>query len=307
MKVAVIGAGNVGATAAQRIAEADLANVVLLDIVEGKARALALDLSSASSIVGHSRSITGTTDYEDIAGADIVIITAGQTRKPDQSRADLLLNNGRVVKEISPKLVRYCPNSIVIVVTNPLDVMTYLAFKTTGFTTNRVIGMGGVCDCARFNMLVAAELNITSKHIQSTIIGAHSDSMVILPRLSTVQGTSITEMLPENRIKRIVAETRGFGANIVKLLGKGSAYYGPSAGIFLLVDTIINDRKDILCNCAYLNGQYGLDDLCIGVATKIGRGGIEEIIELNLTQEEKEAFQASAKGIRKVKEGIIIC
>jgi malate dehydrogenase len=302
MKIAIIGAGNVGTTAAQRIAEAGLADVVLLDIVEGKARALALDLSSASSIVGHSRCITGTTDYKDIAGAGIVIITAGQTRKPQQSREDLLLNNGRVVKEVSQKITRYCANAIVIVVTNPVDVMTYLSLKTTGFPSKRIIGMGGVCDCARFNMLLAAELNVAAKDIQSVIIGAHADSMVILPGLATVKGVAISESLSEEKIKEAIAQTRGFGANIVKLLGKGSAYYGPSAAIFLLVDAIINDRKSILCNSAYLSGQYGVLDLCIGVATRIGKTGIEEIIELKLTQEEKEAFLASAKGIEKLKK-----
>ena len=298
MKVAIIGAGSVGATAAQRIAEADLADVVLVDIVQGKAAALALDLSSASSIIRHSRSITGTTDYKSIAGADIVVLAAGQTRSPGQGREELLLNNAGVVKDVSQKIALYCPSAIVIVVTNPLDALTYLTFKITGFSPNQIIGMGGTSDCARFNMLVAAELNTASYNIQSIIIGAHADSMLILPRLSTVLGTPITDLLPQDKVEDIIGETRNFGARIVKLLGKGSASFGPSAGIFLLVDSIVNDRKNILCASAYVCGQYGLEDLCIGVPVKIGRAGIEEIIELNLTEKEKGAFLASARTVK---------
>ena len=298
MKVAIIGAGDVGAVAAQRIAEADLADVVLLDIVEGKAEALALDLSSASSIIRHSRSIAGTTDYKDIAGADIVVLSAGQTRKPGQNREDLLRTNAEIVKDIAQKISEHCFDSIIIVVTNPLDAMTYLTFKITGFSKTQIIGMGGVSDCVRFNMLVATELTITSHHVQSMIIGPHSDDMVILSRFSTVRGIPITELLPQDRIERIIDETRNFGARILKLTGKGSAYFGPSAGIFSLVDSIINDRKAILCASAYLDGQYGLQDLCIGVPVKVGRLGIDEIIELNLDKKEKNAFLASANSVK---------
>ncbi len=300
MKLAIIGAGDVGATSAQRIVEADLADVVLMDIAEGKASAKALDLNSASSIIQNSRSVTGTTDYKDIAGVDIVVVTAGQTRKPGQNREELLLKNAKIIKEVSKKISRYCLGSIVIVVTNPVDLMTYLAYKATGFSTNQIIGMGGISDCARFNMLVSAELNTASHHVQSIIIGPHSDSMVILPRISTILGTPITELLPQDRIEKIIEETRKFGARIVKLLGKGSAYYGPSAGIFLLVDSIINDRKDILCASGYLSGQYGLRDLCIGVPVKIGRLGIEETIELKLNKKEKSEFLSSAKTVKKL-------
>lgn len=300
MKVAIIGAGDVGATSAQRIVEADLADVVLVDIVKGKAHAKAMDLTSASSIIRNSRSVTGTTDYKDIASADIVIITAGHTRKPGQNREELLLKNTKIIKEVSKKVARHCLGSIVIVVTNPVDVMTYLVYKSTGFSANQIIGMGGTSDCARFNMLVAAELNTASHHIQSIIIGPHSDNMVILPRISSVLGTPITELLPQDRIDKIIEETRKFGAKIVKLLGKGSAYYGPSAGIFSLVDSIINDRKNILCASACLWGQYGLKDLCVGVPAKIGRLGIEEIIELKLNRREKNEFLSSAKTIKKL-------
>lgn len=298
MKVAIIGAGDVGAACAQRIAEAGLADIVLLDIVKGKAEACALDLSSASSIIRHSRAIIGTTDYKALAGADIVVVTAGRARKAGESRADLLFSNAKIVKDVSKKLVKYCPDSIVIVVTNPLDAMTYLTLKTTGFSANQIIGMGGVSDCARFNMLAAAELNTASYHIHSMIIGPHSDNMVILPRLSTVLGIPLSELLPLNRVERVIKETRNFGARIVQLSGKGSAYFGPSAGIFSLVDSIINDRKSILCASIYLNGQYGLSNLCIGVPVKVGRMGIEEIIELKLNRSEKNEFLSAAKSVK---------
>lgn len=294
MKVAIIGAGAVGATSAQRIAEADLADLLLVDIVPGKAEACALDLSSASSITQHSRSIRGTTDFKKIAGADIVVITSGQTRKPQQSREDLIKNNAKIVKDVSGKIAQHCPGAIVIVVTNPLDAMTYLTYKATGFSANRVIGMGGVSDCARFNMLLGAELNTASQNIQSIIIGPHSDRMVILPRFSAVLGIPIVELLPKDRIKKIMEETRHFGAKIVALLGKGSAYFGPSAGVFLLVDSIINDRKNILCASTYLSGKYGLKDLCIGVPVKVGKKGIEEVIQLKLNKKEKSGFMSSA-------------
>lgn len=298
MKIAIIGAGDVGATAAQRIVEADLADVVLVDIIEGKAKARAIDLNSTSSIIRYSRAVTGTSDYKDIAGAEIIVLTAGKARGPGQSREDLLLNNAKTVRAVSQKIAQYCPGSIVIVVTNPVDVMAYLAFKTTGLSPNQVIGMAGVSDCARFNMLAARELDTASQHIQSIIIGAHGDTMVILPRLSTVLGTPLIELLPQDRIAKIIAETRNFGAKIVKLLGQGSAYYGPSAGVFLLADSIINDRKSILCASIYLSGQYGIKDVCIGAPVKIGRLGVEEIIELKLNQQEKSAFLASAKQVK---------
>ncbi|MBL7084709.1 MAG: malate dehydrogenase [Candidatus Omnitrophica bacterium] len=298
MKVAIIGAGHVGATTAQRIAEANLADVVLLDIVKGRAEAVALDLSSATSIVGHSCSIKGTDDEKAIAGADVVVLTAGQTRKPGQKRENLLRTNGKIVKKVAQQIARHCLGSIVIVVTNPVDVMTYLTFKTTGFAANQIIGMGGTSDCARFNMLAAAELNTASQHIHSMIIGSHGNDMVILPRLSTVLGIPITDLLPRKRIEKIVEQTRNFGARIVELLGKGSAYFGPSAGIFSLVDSVINDRKSILCASGVLLGQYGLKNLSIGVALKIGRLGVEEIIEVKLNKKEKTEFLTAAKNIK---------
>ncbi|UCB57358.1 MAG: malate dehydrogenase [Candidatus Omnitrophota bacterium] len=298
MKVAIIGAGNVGATAALRIVEANLADIVLMDIVEGKAEGLALDLSSASSIVGHSRSILGTTDYKEISGANIVVLTAGQARSPGQSREELLSKNAEIAKDASRKIVQYAPSAIVIVVSNPLDVLTYLTLKATKFSPAKIIGMGGVSDCARFNMLIGNELNIAGSQVQSVIIGPHADNMVILPRLTTVKGKALNELLSEKKIEEIVGETRNFGARIVKLLGKGSAYYGPSAGIFALVDSIVNDRKKLLCASSYLSGQYGLSDLCLGVPVKIGAGGIEEIVELELTDGEKSALMNSAASIK---------
>jgi len=300
MKVAVIGAGDVGAATAQRIVEADLADVVLVDVAKGKAEAKALDLSSASSIIRHSRSIFGTSDYKDIKSADIVVITAGQTRSPGQKREELLVKNAGIIKDVSRKVARFCVGSIVIVVTNPVDVMSYLVHKVTGFSANQIIGMGGTSDCARFNMLLAAELNVASYHIQSVIIGPHANNMVILPRFSTVLGTPITELLPKERIKNIVEETRKFGARIVKLMGKGSASYGPSAGVFLLVDSIINDRKAVLCASIYLSGEYALKELSIGVPVKVGRLGIEKIIGLKLNKQEKAEFLSSAKSVKEL-------
>ncbi len=302
MKIAIIGAGDVGASCAQRILEADLADMVLLDIVEGKAQAKALDLSSAASIVRHSRSILGTTKYADIKGSQIVVLTAGQTRKPGQSREDLLANNAKIVRSACEKIAQYCPGSVVIVVSNPVDIMTYLAYKVTGFNPQQIIGMGGTSDCARFNMLAAKELNTASLYVQSIIIGAHADTMVILPRLSTVLGIPLTELLPQKRIELIIQEARGFGANIVKLLGKGSAHYGPSAGVSILVDAVVNDRKNILCASTYLSGEYDINGFCIGVPVKVGRMGIEEVIELKLTAAEKAEFMKSAAGIKKMVE-----
>lgn len=300
MKVAIIGAGDVGKTTAQRIAEADLADVILVDIVRGKAEAIALDLNSATSIIRHSRSIIGTTDYKQISGADIIVLTAGRTRRPGEDREQLLQNNANIVKNISQKIVKYCRDPIVLVVTNPLDVMTYLVKKITAYSANKIIGMGGVSDCARFNMLLAAELNAEIKNVKSVIIGAHADSMVILPRLSTVAGVAITKLLAEDKIERLINETRNFGAKIVRLMGQGSAYYGPSAGIFALVDSIINDRKGLFCASTYLTGQYGVTDLCIGSLVKIGRLGVEEIIETKLDKKEKMAFLASAAAVKEL-------
>ncbi|MFC1631165.1 malate dehydrogenase [Candidatus Omnitrophota bacterium] len=295
MKVAIIGSGDVGTAAAQRIVEADLADVVLIDIVQGRAQARALDLSSAASIVGYSRKIKGSGDYQDISAADIVVVTAGKTRSAGESRADLLQKNAKIIKRVCEKIVQYCPQAIVIVVTNPLDVMTYLVYQTTKFPAKRIIGMGGVSDCARFNMLSSLELNTTANQVRSVIIGPHSDNMVILSRLTTVSGKAITDLLAEEKIKRIVDATRGFGVKMVSLLEKGSAYIGPAAGIFQLVESIINDRQETLCVCAYLSGHYGIKDLSIGVPAKIGRTGIAEIVELKLNEKEKAEFQDAAK------------
>lgn len=295
MKVAIIGAGDVGTTCAQRIVESNLADVVLVDIVKGRAKAKSLDLSSASSIIRCSRSISGTCNSQDISGADIVVLTAGQTRSPGQKREELLNNNAKIVKEVSGQIAQYCPEAIVIVVTNPVDVMTYLVCETTKFTVNRIVGMGGTSDCARFNMLAAAALNTDSYNVQSMIIGPHGDKMLILPRCTTVGNKPITELLSEDKIENLITETRNFGAKIVELLGKGSACYGPSAGVFELVDAVINDRKSTVCASVYLEGQYGLKDLCIGVPVKIGRTGIEEIVEIKLSEQEKGIFQNAAK------------
>ncbi|MFH1045942.1 MAG: malate dehydrogenase [Candidatus Omnitrophota bacterium] len=302
MRIAVIGAGNVGAATAMRIAEADLADVVLIDIVEGKAAGIALDISSASAIVRHSRSLIGSSDYADLEGAEIVVMTAGFARKPGESRDDLLLKNAAVVKEVAAQIARYCPEAIVIVVTNPLDAMAYLLYKTTNFACAQIIGMGGTSDCARLNMLIADELNTNVQNIQSMIIGAHGDSMVVLPRLCTVQGIPISDLLSEEKVSDIIEQTRHFGAHVVELLGQGSAYYGPSAGVLQLVDAIVHDRKSVLCASTFIDGQYGLNNIFIGIPVKIGRSGIEEIIELELNEEEKTDFIYSVNKVRETIE-----
>ncbi len=227
-----------------------------------------------------------------------MIITAGQTRKPGQSRSDLLTFNAKIVKDVAQEIAQKCSNPIVIVVTNPLDVMSYLVFKTTGFAPHQVIGMGGTSDCARFNMLVADELDTDSQNVQSIIIGAHGESMLVIPRLSTVLGIPITDLLTQDKINALVEQTRTFGAKIVELLGQGSAYYGPAAGIFQIVDAIVNDRKSILCASTYLDGHYGVEDLFLGIPVKVGRSGVEEIIELDLTEKEGSDFLLSANKVR---------
>ncbi|MFH1245769.1 MAG: malate dehydrogenase [Candidatus Omnitrophota bacterium] len=301
MKITVIGAGDVGAAVAQRVAEAGLADVALLDIVAGRAEARALDLSSAAAITRQPFSLTGTTEYKDIAGSDIVVITAGMVRKPGQSREELLLSNAGIIKSVSQKIAEYCPEAIIIVVTNPLDAMTYLVYKTTGFSSQRIIGMGGVSDCARFSMLAATELNTAASDIHTLIMGAHSDSMVVLPRFTTVKGIPLRDLLPEGKIEQIVKDTCNFGAKIVHLLGaKGSASFGPSAGVYALIEAIARNRRSILCVSGYLNGQYTLTNICAGVPAKIGRKGIEEIIELDLESSEKAQLLSSAEEIKKL-------
>ncbi len=296
-KITVIGAGAVGATAAQRIVEKELGDVVLTDIVEGMPQGKALDLMEAAPLLGHDSKITGTNDYRDIEGSDVVVITAGIARKPGMSRDDLTRTNAKIVKEVSGNVANHAPESIVIVVTNPLDIMTYAAMKATGFSPERVFGMSGVLDSARFATFIAMELRCSVRDVKAMVLGGHGDTMVPMPRFATVAGVPITELLPEDTIKRLIERTVNGGAEIVNLM-KTSAFYAPSAAVANMVEAVVKDTKSILPVCAYLNGEYGMKDIYLGVPVKLGSKGVEKVIELKLTNEEKKALDKSAEAVR---------
>jgi malate dehydrogenase len=298
-KIAVVGAGAVGATLAQRVLEADLSDVVLVDIARDMAVAKALDLLDASSIVGHERSIVGTDDYSQIGGSSVVVVTAGFARKPGMTREDLVKKNVSIVKDVCANIKKFCPEAIVIIVTNPLDAMTYLALKTTGFKKERVFGMAGLLDTSRFIYLVASELKLPRSSVNGYILGSHGDTMVPVLSKTYVDDKPITDLLPSDRLDAIVERTRERGAEIVKLLGSGSAYYSPSAAAFRMAQAVIEDSGKIFVSSVFLDGEYGLSDLCIGVPCKIGAEGIEEIVELELSKGERLALNASAQAIKK--------
>jgi len=293
-RITVIGAGAVGATAAQRIAEKELGDVVLTDIVEGLPQGKALDLMEAGPLFGYDSKVTGTNDYQDIEGSDVVVITAGIARKPGMSREDLLRTNAKIIGEVSLNIARYAPRSVVITVTNPLDIMTYHTMKTTNFEPERVFGMSGVLDSGRFAAFIAMELGCSVRDISAMVLGGHGDTMVPLPRFTTVQGVPITELMPESAIQRIVDRTVNGGAEIVNLLKTGSAFYAPSAAVTNMVEAVLKDTKRILPVCAYLKGEYGYENIYLGVPAKLGRRGVEDIIELEMTDEEKKALDGSA-------------
>ena len=296
-KITIIGAGAVGATAAQRIAEKELGDVVLTDIVEGLPQGKALDLMEAAPLFGYDSKILGTNDYRDIEGSDVVVITAGIARKPGMTREDLLKINTKIIREVSRNIARYAPDSIVITVTNPLDIMTYVAMKTTGFEPARVFGMSGVLDAGRFASFIAMELGCSARDINAMVLGGHGDTMVPLPRFTTVSGVPITELMPGSTIQRLVDRTINGGAEIVNLLKTGSAFYAPSAAVTNMVEAVVKDTKRVLPVCAYLNGEYGRKDIYLGVPVKLGRRGVEEIIELKLTDDEKKALDRSADAV----------
>ncbi|CAG0989368.1 MAG: malate dehydrogenase [Candidatus Methanoperedens sp.] len=297
-KITIIGAGAVGATAAQRIAEKELGNVVMTDIVEGLPQGKALDLLEAGPLLGYDSNIIGTNDYRDIEGSDVVVITAGIARKPGMTRDDLLKINTKIITDISQNIKRFAPDSVVITVTNPLDIMTYVTLKTTGFEPNRVFGMSGVLDSGRFAAFIALELDCSVRDINAMVLGGHGDSMVPLPRFTTVSGVPITELMPESTINRLVERTINGGAEIVNFLKTGSAFYAPSAAVTNMVEAVIKDMKRILPVCAYLRGEYGKKDIYLGVPVKIGRNGIEDILELELTDEERKALDRSADAVK---------
>jgi len=299
-KLAVIGAGMVGATTAQRLAEKELGDVVLTDIVEGMPQGKALDMMQSAPVLGFDAAVTGTNDIADIAGAALVIVTAGLPRKPGMSRDDLLCRNAEIVGGLADAISKHAPDAFVIVVTNPLDVMTDLVFKRTGFESRRVMGMAGVLDSARFRTFIAMELGVSVKAVDAMVLGGHGDSMVPLPRYSTVSGVPITQLLPAERIEAMVERTRNGGAEIVGLLKQGSAYYAPSASAVCMAESIIRDQKRILPAAVRLSGQYGLHDVFAGVPVKLGREGVEEIIELDLAADELAALQQSAQKVREL-------
>ena len=299
-KVTVVGAGNVGATAAQRLAEKALADVVLIDVVEGVPQGKSLDLAQAAPIEKHDAHLAGANTYEASTGSDIVIITAGLPRKPGMSRDDLLATNRGIMKNVVRQTVRYSPDAILIIVSNPLDAMCHVAMEESGFPKNRVIGMAGVLDSARFRAFIAMELSVSVENVHAMVLGGHGDTMVPLPRFSTVAGIPITELMSPERIEALAMRTRNGGAEIVGLLKTGSAYYAPASAAVEMAESILRDKKKILPCAAYLEGEYGISGLFVGVPVKLGKNGIEEIISLRLLPEEQKALEKSAAAVREL-------
>ena len=303
-KISVIGAGNVGATAAQRIVERELADVVLVDILEGVPMGKALDLSEAAPIEKHDARLIGANDYEPTKNSDVIIITSGIPRKPGMSRDDLLATNARIMKSVVSQVVRFSPQAVLIIVSNPLDAMCHVAFEASGFPRNRVMGMAGVLDSARFRTFIARELEVSVENTHAFVLGGHGDTMVPLPRFSTVAGIPITELMDPDTIERLVKRTREGGAEIVGLLKTGSAYYAPASAACEMAEAILKDKKKILPCAAYLSGEYGINDLFIGVPVKLGQDGIEEIIQIKLTPEEDQALKKSAEAVKGLVEAM---
>jgi len=301
-KVTVVGSGNVGATVAHRLADKQLADVVMVDILEGVPQGKGLDLFQAGPVEGYDVRIKGTNDYADTANSDLVVMTAGFPRKPGMSRDDLLKANFEVVKSAIEKAVKYSPDSILIIVTNPLDAMAQTAFRVSGFSKNRVIGMAGILDTARYRTFIAEALNVSVQNVQGFVLGGHGDTMVPVPRYTTVAGIPVSELMPKQQLDQIIERTRNGGAEIVNLLKAGSAYYAPSAAIVEMIDAIFNDRKKILPCAAYLEGEYGINGLFVGVPIKLGARGIEQILEIKLTPEEQSALQKSAAAVKELVE-----
>ncbi len=303
-KVTVVGAGNVGATLAQRLAERDYADVVLVDIVEGLPQGKALDLREAGPVQGYDSKVIGTNGYAETAGSDVVVITSGIARKPGMSRDDLLSTNRGIVEGVTKQVAAASPNCVIIVVSNPLDAMCHVAYEAAGFPRERVFGMAGVLDTARYRTFVAEELNVSVEDVQAYVLGGHGDTMVPLTRYTTVAGIPIDQLLPKERVEAIVQRTRDGGAEIVGLLKTGSAFYAPSAAAAQMVEAVLLDKKRILPATALLGGQYGIDGLYIGVPVKLGAGGIEQVIEIELTEAESAALHRSAAAVRDLIEAM---
>jgi len=299
-KVTVVGAGNVGANCALRIAEKELADVVLVDVVEGVPQGKGLDLLKSGPVQGYDIGITGTNDYAPTANSDIVIITAGLARKPGMSRDDLLLANYEVVKACTEQVAKHSPNAILILVTNPLDAMCWTAMRVSGFPRERVIGMAGVLDTARYRTFLAEALQVSAQNVQAMVLGGHGDTMVPLVRLTSVSGIPLTELLPQDQIDAIVTRTRNGGAEIVKHLKTGSAYYAPSAAAVEMAESILKDQKKVLPSAVLLQGEYGIKDLFVGVPVKLGAKGVEKVYEIKLTESEKAELDKSAGAVKEL-------
>lgn len=304
MKISVLGSGNVGATTALFMAEKGLAEIVLIDVVEGLPQGKALDMMQAAPLQGFEGGIRGSNDYRDTAGSELLVITAGLARKPGMSRLDLLKKNAAIVRSVLEGTVKYSPQAKIVMVTNPLDVMTYLAWKVSGFGWERVLGMGGMLDSARFRYFLASEMKVPVRKTSALVIGMHSELMLPLPEHCTVSGKPITEVMSRERIDHLIERTRRAGAEIVAYLKTGSAYVAPAASIAEMVEVIIRDKKALLPASVYLQGEYGLEDVCLGVPVRLGRAGAEEIVQLELTSEEKSTLNKSAEEIKEALESI---
>lgn len=299
-KVTVVGAGNVGATLAQRLVDKELADVVLVDIIEDMPQGKALDLAESAPVEGYDCRLIGSNGYKETADSDVVVITSGIARKPGMSRDDLINTNKNIVRSVTEEIVKYSPNTILIIVSNPLDAMCHVAYKASGFPKHRVMGMAGVLDSARMSCFLAEALDVSVENINSFVLGGHGDTMVPLPRYSTCAGIPIPELLPKETIDKIVDRTRNGGAEIVKLLKTGSAYYAPSAATVEMVESILKDKKKILPCAVYLEGEYGISNLFVGVPVKLGSNGVEKVIEISLTTDERAALQKSAASVQEL-------
>jgi malate dehydrogenase len=299
-KITVVGAGNVGATTAQRLAERDYADVVLVDIVEGMPQGKALDLNQAGPVVGYEPQVVGTNGYEETSGSDIVVITSGLPRKPGMSRDDLLAANREIVAGVTSEVATRSPDSIIICVTNPLDAMCHVALDTSEFPRQRVVGMAGILDSARFRTFLAWELGVSARDVTGFVLGGHGDTMVPIVSYTNVAGVPVSQKIPADRLEQIVQRTRDGGAEVVKLLKSGSAFYAPAAAVAEMIDSIVHDQKRVLPCAALCQGEYAIDGLFVGVPVKLGKDGVEEIIEIDLSQQEREELHRSADAVREL-------
>jgi malate dehydrogenase len=299
-KVSIIGAGNVGATTAQLVVQSGLADLILFDVVEGMPQGKALDMAETCPLWNSSSKVRGTNRYQDTEGSDLIVITAGLARKPGMSRSDLLHANANILRSVCKEIAKTSPHAIIVVVTNPMDVMAQLVWKTTEFSCKRVMGMGGILDASRLASFLAWELNVSPEDIEALVLGGHGDDMVPLPRFTTVKGIPLTELFPKRKIAALIERTRNGGAEIVAFLKSGSAYYAPAASTFQMIKSILLDEKRMLPCTAFLNGEYGVKDIYVGVPVILGEEGVEKIVEVKLTREEKAQFRKSCESVRKL-------